>query len=414
MFNGKYKEFLRLFLYKNGLKCIHIKEDVIIDRYQCDFTDNLTYNKYKNVPIELIVNHRSMICNSLVTKELSNKEVINLVKNTIEKNTINNNQSNTIFYSVFKDKKSNSKVLQTCECDLNKEIINVINLIKNNCNKHNYINNPTVSTTVFPIWVTYSFMKMYYNNTYEFSTSVFVIEYLDCWNIIVVNNNNIIYNRSGLLDSFQRIDDNIDAEKLNKFSDNNSTCNDNIYGNDNNICSSHTCSANLKHIELTNTLNHIKNTYNIDIDDIIIYEFGEETIDSLTKYYKNNMKMISNINTSESQLSCKKPNNIIKIACFSCIGINCYFLLNNIYTMHNLLVNKNSNMNFINNCNKNLIKDFSIWNNLHNIYYYLKDIDYKKILHNYLKENYNTNHTDTLNSLHIQSESNNVYCNVNV
>lgn len=388
MFNRKYKEFIRVFLYKNGLNCIHIKEDVIVDKYQCDFEDK---NKFSNgntckLPIELIVNHRSMICNSLVTKELSNKEVNNLVHNTIEKNTVSNNQLNTIFYSVVNDKKSNSKILYTCECELSKEMLNVIKLLNNKYNACSYINNSTISTTVFPIWVTYNFIKMYYNNTYEFSTNVFVIEYLDCWNIIVINDNKIIYNRSGLLTSFKKINSgNTDAR-----------------------------TTEIKHTELTNTLHHIKNTYNIDIDDIIIYEFGGETIDSLTKYYKGNMKMISNTDDSEGKVSCINNNTFIKVACLSCIAINCSFLCYNFYNMHKVLLNKNSCINYINNCNKNIINDFSIWNKLHNIYYYLKDINYKKVLHNYLNENYNTNHTDTINSLHMYLDNNNVLCNINV
>lgn len=359
IFRKKYDEFIRLFLHKNGLNYIHIKEDVIINKYQCGFSDKLNINKLK-LPIELIVHHRSMNCNSFVTKALSKKEIINLVNNTIEKNTIDNNQYNTIFYSTVNEKKSNSKLIQICECDLNKEMLNIIYLLTNN---------PNVSITVFPIWVTSIFIKMYCNNTYEFATNVFVIEYLDCWNIIVINDHHIIYNRSGLLDSF------------------------------------------LKNIELTNTLNHIKDNYKINIDDIIIYEFGENTIDSLTEYYESNMQIVSTINKEENNKKEKNVNNIIKIACFSCIGINFYFLLYNLYNIHNLIINKTSNISYINSCNKNIVNDLNIWNNLHNIYYSLKHINYKKVLNNYINENY----TDTINSLHLQLDcNNNIRCSVNV
>lgn len=360
IFKKKCKEFIRLFLYKNGLSCIHIKEDVIINKYQCDFLNINKINIHKlKLPIELILHHRSMNCNSFITKELSKKEVINLVKNTIEKNSINNNQSNTIFYNTINNKESNSKLIQICECDLDKEMFNIFNLLTNNL---------SVSFTVFPIWVTTNFIKMYYNNTYEFSVNVFVIEYLDCWNIIVVSDHHIIYNRSGLLDSFQ------------------------------------------KHIELTNTLNHIKNTYNINIDDIIIYEFGEETIDSLTKYCRNSMHMITNINKDKNKIDIKKSNNIIKIACFSCIGINCYFLFNNFYAINNLIIKKVSNMDYINSCNKNIINDLNIWNKLRNIYCSLNNIDYTKTLNYYLTEN----HTDIINSLQMQLSNNNLLCSANV
>lgn len=351
IFRSKYKEFIRIFLYNDGLNYIHIKEDVVIDKYQCEFSKI----KQINLPIELIVHHRSINCNSFITKELSKKEVVSLIKNTIEKNTNNNSQFNTIFYNTVNDKKSNSKLIQICECDLNKEMLDIFHLL---------LNNPKVSTTVFPIWVTTNFIKMYCNNTYEFATNVFVIEYLDCWNIIVINDHHIIYNRSGLLDSFQ------------------------------------------KNIELTNTLNHIKNNYKTNIDDIIIYEFGEDTIDSLTKYCINNMQIISTLNKPEDNRRYIHLNNIIKIACFSCISINVYFLFSNLYAIHNLLINKTSNTNYINNCNKGIVNDFNIWNNLHNIYYSLKNINYNKVLEN---------RTGTINSLHMQLDSNNnILCSVNV
>ena len=351
IFKNKYKEFVRIFLYKNGLNYIHIKEDVIIDKYQCDFS------KIKNInlPIELIVHHRSMNCNSFITRELSKKEIISLVNNIIKKNITNNSQFNTIFYSVIKNNKSNSRIIQICECDLNKDMFNIFHLLSNN---------PKVSVTVFPIWVTTNFIKMYCNNTYEFATNVFVIEYLDCWNIIVINDHHIIYNRSGLLDSFQ------------------------------------------KNTELTNTLNHIKNNYKINIDDIIIYEFGEDTIDSLVEYYESNMQIISTLNKIETNKKDIKLNNVIKIACFLCISTNVYFLFNNLYNIHNLLIDKTYNTNYIDNCNKSIINDFNIWNNLHNIYYSLKNINYNKVFEN---------HTDTINSLHMQLDSNNnILCSVNV
>ena len=351
IFKNKYKEFVRIFLYKNGLNCIHIKEDVVINKYQCEFSEI----KNINLPIELIVHHRSMNCNSFITKELSKKEVISLVNNTIEKNITNNSQFNTVFYGIINNKTSNSRLIQICECDLNKEMLNIFHLLANN---------PNVSINVFPVWVTTNFIKVYCNNTYEFTTNIFVIEYLDCWNIIVINDHHIIYNRSGLLDSFQ------------------------------------------KNIELTNTLNHIKNNYKINIDDIIIYEFGEDTIDSLTEYCESNMQIVSTINKTENNKRDIHFNNIIKIACFSCISINIYFLFSNLYAIHNLLINKTSNTNYIDNCNKSIVNDFNIWNNLHNIYYSLKNINYNKALEN---------RTDIINSLHMQLDcNNNILCSVNV
>ncbi len=355
LFKNKYKEFVRLFLYKNGLTYIHIQEDVIINKYQCEFSDinRLNISKIKT-PIELIVHHRSMNCSSFTTNELSNKDIEKLVHNTIEQHNLINNQVNTIFYYFIK-KPHNKKLLQICECDLDKEMLRIFNVISSN---------PNVSTTVFPIWVTSNFLSMYYNNTYEFTTNVFVSEYLDCWNIIVINDKRIIYNRSGLLNSFN------------------------------------------KDIEIPSTLSHIKNKYNINIDDIIIYEFGDDTINSLTKYYKCNMKMISNKQAEITPIK-KKPNNIIKIACFSCIGVNCFILLSNMYNIHKLIVEKTANTNYINNCNNDLI----IWHNIHNIYYSLQNINYKKTLDNYLTEN----HTDIMNNLHMQLDcNNNIHCGINV
>ena len=356
IFKSKYKEFVRIFLYKNGLKCIHIKEDVIINSYQCAFSE---VNKIK-LPIELIVHHRSMNCNSFPVNGLSKKEVNNLVHNTLEKNTNNNSQYNTIFYRKKKKKSRNSKLIQMCECDLDKEMLNVLNSLSDNTN---------ISTTVFPIWVTANFINMYYNNTYEFTTNVFVTEYLDCWNIIVINNNRIIYNSSGLLESFN------------------------------------------KSIEIPNTLTHIKNTYNINIDDIIIYEFGDITMDSFTSYYRKSMKMITKSISPINKATHNNSNNIIKIACSSCIGINLYFLLSNGYALHNLLVNKAANISYINNCNNNIVNDLKTWHGLHDIYYSLKNINYKKTLDNYIAEN----HTGTINNLHMQLDcNNNILCSVNV
>ena len=351
IFKNKYKEFVRIFLYENGLNYIHIKEDVIVNKYQCEFSRI----KNINLPIELIVHHRSMNCNSFITRQLSKKEVVSLINNTIEKNITNNSQFNTIFYSTINGKTSNSNLIQICECDLNKEMLNTFRLLSSN---------PKVSMTVFPVWVTTNFIKTYCNNTYEFATNIFVIEYLDCWNIIVINDHHIIYNRSGLLNSFQ------------------------------------------KNIELTNTLNHMKNNYKINIDNIIIYEFGEDTIDSLTKYYKSNMQITSILNKIENNKRDIHFNNIIKIACFSCISINAYFLFSNLYVIHDLLINKISNTHYIDNCNKNIVNDFNIWNNLHNTYYSLKNVNYNKVLES---------HTDTINSLHMKLDyNNNIICSVNV
>lgn len=380
IFKQKYDEFIRIFLYKNGLKYFHIKEGVITNEYQCGFSNiaKLDIIHKIKIPIELIVHHRSMACNSLVTKELSKKEIINLVYNTIEKSALNNNQFNTIFYNIkyhkkfknirynkyshniYYNKESQSKFVQIYECDLDKEIFNALTVLKSN---------PHVSITVFPVWVTYNFMKLYYNNTYEFSTNIFVTEYLDCWNIIVINDNNIIYNRSGLLNSFR------------------------------------------KNTEIQNTLNHIKNIYNIDIEDIIIYEFGEDTINSLNIPCNIDMKIVSNLNKEQNPISNETQNNVIRIACFSIIGINLSFLFHNIYTIHKLIILKTSNINYINNCNKNIINDLNTWNNLYNIYYSLDNVNYLETLNDYMRGN----HTDTLNNLNMQLDSNNnLSCSVNV
>ncbi|MBR1944401.1 MAG: hypothetical protein IJ848_02910 [Alphaproteobacteria bacterium] len=356
----KYNEFVRIFLHQNGLRCFHIKEDVIANEYQCEFSNTAKLDiihKIK-VPIELIVHHRSMTCNSLVTKELSKKEILNLVHNTIEKNNINNSQLNTIFYNIERNKTKHI-IVHMYECDLDKELFNILNLLKDN---------PRVSTTVFPMWVTSNFIKMYYNDTYNFSTNVFVTEYLGCWNIIVVNDEHVIYNRSGISTSFQ------------------------------------------KDIEIQNTLNHIQNIYNIDIEDIIIYEFGENTINSLNIPCNNNMKIVSNFDREQNKCSTKTQNNVIRIACFSVLGINLSFLFHNIYTIHKLITLKTSYVNYINNCNKHIVNDLSMWDNLHNIYYSLKDISYLNMINDYMKEN----HIDTLNNLHLQlDDNNNLSCSVN-
>lgn len=340
LFNKTHNEFVRVILFGKTAKVVHFKTGLLIGIRCFDTDEQIKTGQNEllklliglNLPIELVMFHRSMACKLFSTKVSNSKEL-----NSIAIHNLNNSHRNTVFYGKITQSYVNPDVHYSrvhtygiCTCDISDDLTKLL------------LTNPydlkIISISVFPLWVTSAFCNQYKCNVK--TPVLFVIEYLGYWNIILMNNGYVVYNRSGLLDEEH---------------------------ND------------LKEQEVFNTISHIKNVMNIDIKNLIIYEFGDDIIDAISFYSTLQMKVAS----SEIKTKQCLKKNIAKSACLGFTGIIFSDTLINTYKINETFNQTNEIRNNIKLINDGLVKDINVWDELQSKQI-LNQPNYKKAIQNYI------------------------------
>ena len=320
LFGKKHKEFVRVFLFGNKSKLEHFKSGLLVSCLLFDskgqpisksgqnsgrLLDLLTG---LNLPIELVISHRSMACKLFSVKV---SDVRNI--NKVAKHALNDSHCNTVFYGKLTEPNARFCIRKNftygvCTCDISD---NITKLLLNNSYRLRII-----STSVFPLWVTSAFFSYCKNNI--LTPVLFVIEYIGYLHVILTNNGYVIYNRSITLE-----------------------------GKD-------------KDVEVHNTLNHIKNVIDININDLIIYEFGNKVVDYLSSCSEIKMRVIS---TDFDVASHKHvENSIFKIACLVFFCILFSDTLTNAYKINEINKQTGNIKTEIN--NSHIAKDIDAWHEL--------------------------------------------------
>ena len=124
---------------------------------------------------------------------------------------------------------------------------------------------------------------------------------------------------------------------------------------------------------------HIKNVMNIDIKNLIIYEFGDDIIDAISFYSTLQMKVAS----SEIKTKQCLKKNIAKSACLGFTGIIFSDTLINTYKINETFNQTNEIRNNIKLINDGLVKDINVWDELQSKQI-LNQPNYKKAIQNYI------------------------------
>ncbi len=320
LFNKKHDEFIRVFLFENKSKLEHFKSGLLINRLLFDDKGRLISNTEQNseklidlllglnLPIELVLFHRSMACKLFLTKISGIGNI-----NGVAKHALNDSHCNTVFYGRVSNDKSirfNKKLTYgICTADISNDITK---LLLNNSYKLNIF-----STSVFPFWVVSTFFNRCKHNV--LTPTLLVIDYMDYLHIILTDDGYVVYNRS------------VSLENKNK--------------ND----------------EVHNTLNYIKNVTNVDMNNLVIYEFGDSVVDYLSAYSELKMKVMS---TMFNIKSCRRiENSTFKIACLVFSGVLFSNSITNAYKIKEINEHINNIKNAIN--DSQITKDIDTWQELH-------------------------------------------------
>ena len=185
-----------------------------------------------------------------------------------------------------------------------------------------HIENPISKISTWPIWIVASYFKTYHVDINKFEFSLFIGEYEKRWEIIAVKNKKIISYRQGNIASFN------------------------------------------KKTETENVLKYIKITFDIKLEDIIIYSLNDETIDEFTDMASVNMNLMSNSNEFNDFNQRQNLDTLFKVACSIGFLIAFSSTVFDIFKIFDYKQDIQSNERFLSDIPDKVVEEIPLWNQL--------------------------------------------------
>lgn len=325
---------IQLFIGNNNVYLRQITNNTIEpDIIYCEDNISNLYYHLKSIPqsiIELIYLSDASFRN-ITSVNIQQTGIKNLLMDKIIKN---NNCLNTSFYKI-KSLNKNTISINICDVLFPSWSANIINkLISDFDNIASFVS--------FPEWVTTSYFKAFKLDKNKFSIGIFVVKTNRSTEIIAISKNEeIICYRKFKADNFNEKD------------------------------------------EIIQTMEYLSHENRVPLEDISIYQIGEETLCTFIQPIKYHTKFVSSIIT-EKNFIFEEYNSIIRIALRAfCCGLS-ILLLYNIYSI-GILSDKISKENTIISSVPNyIISEIDVWRKIPADI--MHHIDYKAIISDILSQ----------------------------
>ncbi|MDR0942677.1 MAG: hypothetical protein LBM19_03655 [Holosporales bacterium] len=325
----QYEEFIRVVVSDASILSLHIRKEKLLNALKFALKDKADLFQYlkenENAPVEIVISNEATECQSITTGKLKEKDIISLSNNLL---TEKSESANILFYE--KKLLYGNNFISICLMKLSSPVVSIFQQLLS-------VKNLAISVSCWPMWIIASYFNLYSSDMDKFSASLFIIEFEESWEIIVLNNGNYFCYRRGNIRNFNR------------------------------------------KLEIENTLTYIGQALKINLNDVAIYSVGKDMIMSFTKNSPIDMKIISKIGKFKMLHNSKNTIRIAKLGA----GILSLTILSN--ALHNIVEIfdykreiKDANQ-IINSIDNKVIDEIAIWENIDGCNY-TPLIDFKNVL----------------------------------
>ena len=321
-----FEEFLRIILSDNSLTLIHINKATIINKIDVDLIDKIRIFEYikerLSLPLEVIISSNTMSCRSVALDRLNEKSLIALANNVIDGK---NGSVNLVCY----EKKLLYGKGNASFCDMKLTPVTIA-ILKEAIN----IGNPISAVAAWPFWLVSSYFKIHPADSDKFKAPIFVVKQHNSLEIIALYNGKYVYYRKT---SLENLDENA---------------------------------------EIDNAIKFLGQLFNTELDDIVIYNLNEETLNTFTMNSSINMKLVSKTADFAIDDKARRASLILKSACslfFIGLFTNTIF---DVVKIFNYNARTHTAEKVMNSIDPGVIDEIATWNSLED-YVPIKHLDVK-------------------------------------
>lgn len=308
------KEFIRVIISDDKLNLFHFRDKIIIKSIEVLLRENSQIFNYlsenSSIFIEIIISSNTMVNRSISLRNLKESDIKTLATNLLieKKETVN-------FVAYERKLSYRSGFATICNMNLSSALILILdNLLK--------LENPIYAISTWPIWLVSSYFQYYPMDLNKFEVSLFVGEYNNRWEIIATQNKKIISYRQGNIENFN------------------------------------------KKAETENILKYITNTFNVSLEDIVIYSINNETLNEFTDIAPVNMSLISKSKSFVDFNRKQTLNLVFKAACIIGFLIAFSTTVFDIFRIFDYKNHIQNNENLLEEIPTNVVNEIPLWNKL--------------------------------------------------
>ena len=321
---SRQNEFLRIIISENCLHLSHIDNEHIKQKIETEIAKKSILfeyiHKFPMLPLDIIISSNTMSCRSISLNNLRQKDMEMLARNIL-------NGKNGLINLVCYEKKFSYRAGTSTLCNmklptaLSKTLQELLN-----------IGNPIRTTITSPIWLVRSYLQMYPIETCKFAAQIFAVNSSLSKEIIALHNKQYVFYKKSIIHDFN--------EKK----------------------------------EIDEAIKFLNQTFNIDINNIAIYQFDDATLDTFTKRVDSDMNLISQ---SENYAVVNKVVNLNVVAKSVCFCLCALLSISSISSVFEI-IHCNNRMNEIQNMTDSvgtdIMNEITLWENLNN-YIFLNQLN---------------------------------------
>lgn len=324
--NIRFEDFIRIIIFDNRLRLIRITNGKIVERLDVDLIEKIKITdylkRYSSVPMEIIISSNTMSCRSISLNGQREKDIIALADNVVNEK---NGSVNLVCYE--KRISYRSGCILFCDMKLTPVILTILQeMLK--------VGNSLIAVITWPFWIVSSYFGLHPTERGKFATPIFVIKTKENWEMIVLYKGKYVYYRKG---------------NIHEFSEEN---------------------------EVSNAMKFVKRLFNVDLEDISIYELNDNTLDTFTDNSNISMKMISPSIEFNMANKVQNLNFMVKTACslaFVLLFVNTVLDVVRIFGYNHRIENAKKTITAV---DPEIVDEIAMWGNLDN-YIYVKHLGIK-------------------------------------
>ena len=307
-------EFLRVFISDSTIFLMHILNNKIIYKNNFDFMGKMqVYNQINSrarLPLEIIISNKTISCHSIILDNLCKKDIETLAKNIFFE------KRNGVNFALYEKKLTyRNGIALFCDMKLSPVLSTILHEIIN-------IGNPVNTIIASPFWVVTNYFREHPSEKRKFKAQIFVVT-TSIWQEVIAlhDDKHVFYKKS--------TDNNFDETN-----------------------------------EVNDVIKYIKQIFNVNLDDIAIYSFDEETLDTFTTSSDITMQIISSLDDfvidREQQLFRRALNSICLLIMSLCF-IKTLIDIGHITKYKQEITKMNDALNAF---DSQILDDIDIWSNL--------------------------------------------------
>ena len=307
-------EFLRVFISDGTISLIHIRNNKIVHKNEFDFMSKMQVyeriNSCAKLPLEIIISNKTISCRSIILDSLCKKDIDALAKNIFCETR------NGVNFALYEKKFSyrNGTAL-FCDMKLSPVVSQILQEIIS-------IGNPVNTIIASPFWVVTNYFREHPSERGKFKAQIFIVTTSVWQEVIALHNDKYVFYRKSTISNFD----------------------------ENN--------------EVSDVIKYIKRLFTVNLDDIAIYSFDNETLDTFTTSSDINMQIISSLDDfviTRNRQVLNRAQHLICLLIMSLCFIKTFIDIGQIVRYKKEILKMNDTLNTF---DSQILDDIDIWTNL--------------------------------------------------